>query len=193
MIDGTLSGLMQAARFTIQDPRAAARALMEMRLPMSVRWLAFGVVVTGSSLMTVLAIQFSSAGGDPAVAQVLSQPIALAMMQGVVMLVFAQLMARVGQMAGGMGGFPDALLLLTWVQVILMLVQVVQIVLEFVLPSVADLLGLLGLGLMFWLVTHFVAELHGFQSLGAVFAGVIATVLAAGFAVSVLLIAMVGV
>lgn len=193
MIDGTLAGLLQAARFTVQDPRAGARALMAMRLPMSVRWLAFGLVVTGSSLMTVLAVRFSPAGSDPAVAQVLSQPIALALMQGVVMLVFAQLMARVGQLAGGKGGFADALLLLTWVQVILMLLQIAQIVLELALPPLADLLGLLGLGLMFWLVTNFVAELHGFTSLGAVFAGVICTLLVAGFVVTMLLVALVGV
>lgn len=193
MIDGTLAGLLQAARFTVQNPRAGARALLAMQLPMSVRWLAFGLVVAGSSLMTVLAIRLSPAGSDPAVAQVLSQPIALAVMQGVVMLVFAQLMARVGQLAGGKGGFADALLLLTWVQVILMLLQIAQIVLELALPSLADLLGLLGLGLMFWLVTHFVAELHGFTSLGAVFAGVIVTLLVAGFVVTMLLVALVGV
>lgn len=193
MIDGTLAGLLQAARFTVQNPRAGARALLAMGLPMSARWLAFGVVISGSSLLTILAVRLSPSGAEPAVAEVLSQPIALAVMQGVVMLVFAQLMARVGQMAGGTGGFADALLLLTWVQVILMLLQVAQVVLELAIPAAADLLGLLGLGLMLWLVTHFVAELHGFTSLGSVFAGVIGTVLAAGFAVSVLVVALVGV
>ena len=193
MIDGTFAGLLQAARFSVQSPRAGARALMDMRLPMSVRWLAFGLVITGSSLLTVLAVRLSPAGDDPAVVQVLAQPIGLALMQGVVMLVFAHLMFRVGRLAGGKGGFADALLLLTWVQVILMLLQVVQIALELIVPPAADLLGLLGLGLMLWLVTHFVAELHGFTSLGSVFAGVIGTVLAAGFAVSVLLVALVGI
>ncbi len=193
MIDGTLAALLQAARFTVQNPRAGARALLAMGLPMSARWLAFGVVISGSSLLTILAVRLSPSGAEPAVAEVVSQPIALAVMQGVVMLVFAQLMARVGQMAGGTGGFADALLLLTWVQVILMLLQVAQVVLELAIPAAADLLGLLGLGLMLWLVTHFVAELHGFTSLGSVFAGVIGTVLAAGFAVSVLVVALVGV
>lgn len=193
MIDGTLSGLLRAARFTVQDPRGGARALMAMRLSMQVRWLAFGLVVAGSSLLTILAIRLSPSGGDPAVAQVLSQPIALAVMQGAVMLVFAQLMAWVGRAAGGKGNFADALLLLTWVQVILLLLQVAQIVLELVLPPLADLLGLLGLGLMFWLVTHFVAELHGFTSLAKVFAGVVGTLLLAGFVVTILLVAWVGV
>ena len=193
MIDGTLAGLLRAARFTVQNPRAGARALLDMRLPTSVRWLSFGLVITGSSVLTVLAVRLSPAGSDPAVQPVLSQPIALAMMQGVVMLIFAQLMFRVGQMAGGRGGFADALLLLTWMQMILMLLQVAQLVLEVALPPAADLLGLFGLVLMLWLVTHFVAELHGFTSLGAVFAGVVGTVMGAGFAASLLLVALVGV
>ena len=194
MIDGTLAGVVQAARFTVQNPRAGARAVLAMRLPMSARWLAFGLVVAGSSLLTVLSVKLSPVGSEPAVAQVLSQPIALAVMQGVVLLIFAQLMARVGQWAGGRGGFADALLLLTWVQVILMLLQVVQLLLELVqIYAVADLLGLFGLVLMLWLVTHFVAELHGFASLPLVFFGVIGTMLATGFAVSLMIILIVGV
>lgn len=193
MIDGTLSGLLQAARFTVMNPRAGARAMMDMRLPMSVRWLAFGLVIVGSSLMTVIAVRLSPSGSDPAVLAVLSRPIGLAVMQGVVMLAFAGLMQWVGQKAGGKGSFPDALLLLVWVQVILMLVQVVQIALELLVPAMAELVGLFGLALMLWLVTHFVAELHGFSSLGAVFAGIIGTVLAAGFVVTVLLITLTGV
>ena len=192
MIDGTLSGLLQAARFTVQDPRGGARALMAMQLPKSARWLAFAFVIVGSSLLSVIALRLSPAGSDAAIQQVLSRPIGLALTQGIVMLIFAQLMARVGQLAGGKGSFADALLLLTWVQVILMLVQVVQIVLELALPPLADLLGLVGLGLMLWLATNFIAELHGFTSLGAVFAGMLGTLFAAGFAVTLLLVSIGG-
>lgn len=194
MIDGTLAGLLQAARFTLQNPRAGARALLAMGLPMPVRWLAFALVITGSSLLTVLAVRLSPAGSDPAVAEVLSQPIALALMQGVVMLLFAQLMARVGQLAGGRGSFPDALLLLSWMQVNLMLLQVLQIVLEVIrLAGAADLLGVLGLGLMMWLVTQFTTELHGFTSPVTVFFGIIGTLLVAGFVLSLVLVSVIGV
>lgn len=193
MIDGTLAGLLEAAKFSVLDPRAGARRLMAMQLPMPVRWLAFGLVIAGSSVLTVVAVQLGPTGGDPETARILTQPFGLALLQGSVLLIFAQLMARVGQMAGGRGAFPDALLLLTWAQIIMMLLQVVQVALELILPDVAALLGLAGLVLMLWLVTNFVAELHGFTSLGAVFAGVIGTVLAAGFALSIVLLTIVGV
>lgn len=194
MIDGTLAGVLQAARFTLQNPRGGARAVLEMQLPMQVRWLIFALVITGSSLLTVLAVRLSPAGSDPMVADVLSRPIVLTLMQGVVMLVFAQLMARVGQLAGGRGNFADALLLLSWLQVILMLLQVAQIVLEVIqLSSLADILGLLGVGLMLWLVTQFTTELHGFTAPVMVFFGVIGTLLVAGFALSVLMVGFLGV
>jgi len=193
MIDGTLSGLLAAARFTIQDPRAGARAVMAMNLPMNTRWTAFALAITGSTLMTILAVRLSPAGAELAVQQVLASPLALALMQGIVMLIAVQLMHRVGRLAGGQGDFADALVLMTWLQIILMMVQVLQLALEVVAPMAADVLGLFGLGLMFWLLTHFVAELHGFKSLGTVFAGIIGTAIAASFAMALVLLSIVGV
>jgi len=193
MIDGTFGSVLQAARLSVVDPRAAARALMAMRLPMQVRWMAFAMVVAGSSLLTIVAIRLSPSGGDPEVVSILARPFMLAAMQAAVLLLVAFLTDRVGKLAGGQGGFGDALLLLVWLQVILMLVQVAQIVLEVLMPPIAALLGLASLGLMLWLITHFVAELHGFKSLGAVFAGIIGTAFAASFVVALLLVPILGV
>lgn len=192
MMDTTAAGLLQAARNTVIDPRAGARSLLGLGLAMRARWLAFGIVVSASSVLTVVALYFSPSVNSADMEQVLARPIPLAIVQGVVLWIFAQLMARVGQFAGGKGNFADALLLLTWMQVIMLLVQLAQIAVEIVLPPLTDLFGLLGLALMFWLVTHFVAELHGFTSLGKVFLAILATLLTAGFAVSVLLVTVVG-
>jgi hypothetical protein len=43
----------------------------------------------------------------------------------------------------------------------------------------ADILGLLGLVLFFWLLTNFVAELHGFKSLALTFIAILITVFTA--------------
>jgi len=193
MIDGTLSSLLQAARFTVQDPRAGARALMAMGVPMQARWLAMVFAVVGSTLLTVLAVRLSSIASDPQVAEMLSRPIPLAIMQGVVLIITINLIHWVGRMAGGQGRFGDALLLMAWLQVILMILQVIQIVLELVFPPAAQALGLVGLALFLWLLTNFVAELHGFRSLGLVFGGIIGTVLAVSFGLAVLLVSMGGI
>ncbi|MGL5361846.1 MAG: YIP1 family protein [Paracoccaceae bacterium] len=193
MIDGTLTGLLLAARYTVQDPRAAARALMTMNPSATVRWMAFGLAITGSTVLTVLMVQLLPGGAEPEIMRVLANPIALSLTQGVVMLIAVQLMYHVGRLAGGQGGFADALLLMSWMQIILLMVQIVQLLLELVSPPAAGVLGLFGFGLMLWLITHFVAELHGFTSLGAVFAGIIGTTIAAAFAVALLLVSLVGV
>ena len=155
--------------------------------------MAFVLVVVMSSVLTVLAIHLSTASTEPALIAMQTRPIQFAFAQGIVLLMFAGLIQGVGRMAGGTGNFPDALLLLVWVQVILLLLQVAQIVLQLVLPPAAELLGLMGLVLMLWLVTNFVAELHGFSSLGAVFAAVVGTVLGLGFALAVVFLILFGV
>jgi len=48
------------------------------------------------------------------------------------------------------------------------------------LPLLAELLGLMAMGLFLWLLTVFTAELHGFRRLGMVFLGILATALAVG-------------
>lgn len=191
MIDGTLSGLLQAARFTVQDPRAGARAIMAMGLPMGARWLALAFAAIGSTLLTVVAVRLSPMGSEPAVAEVLSRPIPLAVMQAVVLVVAINLIHWIGRSGGGRGSFADALVLMVWLQVILMLLQVAQLLLELVFPPAAEVLGLVGLALFLWLLTNFVAELHGFKSLGRVFAGIIGTVFGLSFALALVLMSFV--
>ncbi|NCM97616.1 MAG: YIP1 family protein, partial [Rhodobacterales bacterium] len=73
------------------------------------------------------------------------------------------------------GRFDEALILVVWLQFVLLGLQAVQLVAYAVAPLLADLIGLATVALFFWLLTNFVAELHGFKSLGLVFVGVLAT------------------
>jgi len=192
MIDGTLSGLVRAMIYSVQNPRPAARAMLGLHLPVAARWLGLALAAAGSTLLTVLAVRLSPAGDDLAVQQILANPLFLAAVQVGVLLVVTWLMAQVGRLAGGQGGFADAMVLMVWLQVILMAVQIVQLAVQLVSPMAGEVLGLLALGLLFWLLTNFVAELHGFTALGAVFAGIIGTALVLSFAVAVLLVSLVG-
>jgi len=71
-------------------------------------------------------------------------------------------------------------------------VQVLQVVLGFVLPPLADLVGLAGLLLLLWLLTNFVAELHGFASLWSVFFGLVFGAIALFLAAAILLAIFIG-
>jgi hypothetical protein len=78
------------------------------------------------------------------------------------------------------------------VGVVMVALQLVQFVAFLLSPALAGMIGLAGLVLFFWLMSSFIAELHGFASRGAVFVGIIGVIIATGLVLGVVLIAIVG-
>jgi hypothetical protein len=93
---------------------------------------------------------------------------------------------------GGSGTLEGAVRLIALLQFIMLLLQAVQVVFLLVLPPIADLIGLLSVGLMLWLLTNFIAVLHGFRSLLGVFLMILATTFVLSF-VLVFLLSLLGV
>ena len=89
-------------------------------------------------------------------------------------------------MFGGEGRFEDALLLTIWIEVVLLVVQLGQVVLSFVSPQLAGIVGLAAIVLFLWLTVRFTKTLHGFDSAFKVFLGLIGTAFVVGFALSFL-------
>jgi hypothetical protein len=113
--------------------------------------------------------------------------VGLAVVQVVVMTLMALIAHAVGRWRGGLGRLEDAVILVAWLQFVLLVVQVAQLVAYVVLPPVGDVLGFVGLVLFFWLMTSFVVELHAFTSPGRVFFGILATIILLAFVFSALL------
>lgn len=189
--------LLIAARDTIQQPRAGARALINMDLPANVGWLALVLMAVASSALSALTFVMSAPSEDPAFDQALtgmfSNPLQLAIFQGIALVIGAMLIYRVGRLFGGKGRFSDAILLVAWLEFILLLLQFAQLILLPISTPLAAALGMFGLVLFLWLLTNFIAELHGFSSLLAVFFGISGTTLAVSFAAAILIVAFVGV
>ena len=98
----------------------------------------------------------------------------------------------VGDDFGGRGRFSDALVLMAWIEAVLLVLQVAQIAALVLLPPLADIAGIFAVVALLWLMAHFVAELHGFASAGAVLMGLIATFLALSMALAILAVAVLG-
>jgi hypothetical protein len=162
---------MQWIADTITHPRDMARQLIALNPPMSLRWQGFLLM---TMLSTVLPFAAGWIAGGDARAQVASaSPFVMAGLQFAFNLVTVVLIQRIGQALGGKGTFPDALLLIVWMQVVLLVPQLAQcIVLIFAPPLVLPIV-VLGVVLLFWLLSQFTAELHGFknglQVFGAIF------------------------
>jgi hypothetical protein len=179
--------ILSLARLTLREPRGAARRLFAEDVPIPARTAGLLLIAVLSAIF--LHLSFALESSDDYVAQFMTQsPLQTAVVQWFVLLISALLIYRVGKAFGGIGSLADAILVVLWLQFLLLGVQFAQFVLLIVVPPLAAMVGLVGFVLFLWLMVNFIAELHGFRSLGAVFAGMILTF----FAVALLLALLLG-
>ncbi|RJL03398.1 YIP1 family protein [Paracoccus aestuarii] len=172
-------------RQTFRNPEDAARWLIAQNWPMQARWMALVTAVSISGVLAYLSVQlFPIPEGETPMLPLGQQPLVLAGMQLFAIIVGAGLMAGVGRMFGGHGRFEDALLLAVWIEVMLLIVQVLQIVFTLILPPLAGMLGILAIALFLWLTVQFTKALHGFTSAPKILLVMFATLMVMGFVLS---------
>ncbi|MBD1205843.1 MAG: Yip1 family protein [Rhodobacteraceae bacterium] len=187
----TYANLAALVRLTLTQPRAAAQAVMRVPLPMAGRWSALLLMATLSALlMQVLSLLLPPTLGPDGQELRPVGPLVWAGMVTVGMMITAGLAHSVGRWRGGKGEFPDAVILVAWLQFLQLLLVAVQIVVMLLLPMLAPVIEIGGVLLFLWLLVNFVAEMHGFRSLGLVFLGVILTFVGAVFALSLLMMSL---
>lgn len=170
--------LLTMVRDTIRAPREGALAIMRIGFSPAVGWMALMLMAVASTLLTHLSFAMMPAEAREFWAAAMSSPVRTAIMQWVVLLISVHAIHKIGRWRGGMGSLDQTVLLVAWLQFILLCVQIVQLVVQTLVPPMADLIGLLGLVLFFWLLTNFVATLHGFRSLALTFVGILITIFA---------------
>lgn len=182
--------LAQLLRETLTDPKAGARRLIGLDPPMAGRWLGLALIVVLSVIFGQVSLMLATGGAT--VGGIMGAPLLSGALQGVLLVGMVVAVHQIGRAMGGTGGFPDALLLVTWLQAIMVALQAAQIVLQLVMPALATLVGLAGMVLFLWLLTNFVAVLHGFASLGRVFFAIIGAAFALAF-IATLVLSMIGI
>ncbi len=183
--------MAELARMTLKDPQRAARALLAEGVPLGARSAGLLLVAVLSALLASLHVG-NPEGLDPFSALMLGSPIQAAVFQWLFLAATVFLMHRVGRAFGGRGSFADALLVVVWLQLIMLGFQLLQFVLMPISPDVAGLVGLVSFGIYLWLMTVFIAELHGFTARGMVFLVMLLTALAAGFLLAMVMILLFG-
>ncbi|KJZ31590.1 hypothetical protein TW83_07980 [Paracoccus sp. S4493] len=188
----TFDDFKALTRQTLRNPEQAARWLIDQGWPMQVRWMALVLAVSLSGLLAYASTLLFPLPADEgaAVFSISRQPLVLAGMQLVAIVVGAGLMAGVGRMFGGHGRFEDALLLTVWIEVMLLIVQLAQIVLSLALPALAGILGIIAVALFLWLTVQFTKALHGFTSGPKVLLVMFGTLLVMGFVLSFFMAAL---
>lgn len=184
--------LIQLARLTLEDPRAATRALLAEGVPMPARTAGLLLVAVVSALLASLQLGLNPQPMDPVSALMLASPFRAAVVQWAFLALSVLLIHRVGRAFGGRGSFADSLLVVVWLQVLMLVVQALQLVTGILIPPLGGLIGLAGLVLFLWLMTCFIAELHGFASRGKVFLGMVVTAFAAGMVLGLAAMLIIG-
>lgn len=188
----SLSNLLPLVGQTIKAPRETFAYLLRLDLPRAVLWQALLLVVVISVLLAEISNLVIAGAGDPATAVMLASPLVFGIAQLALLSIMVLAIFWVGRAMGGTGGFAGGILLVTWLQFIMVCLQLLQGIAILALPPLAWLIGVGGLALFLWLLTNFIAELHGFANLGKVFAMILVTMI--GFAVGLsFLLTLIGV
>lgn len=179
---------------TISQPRRMARRIMALNLPLNSAAMALLLTAILGALLSAITWKLLSAqeGSASAMVDVFNQPFLLAGLQVAVQAAAAWAAWAVGRFFGGTGTLPQAFALLAWVEWVLVVVQLAQLMLFLAVPVLAEVTSPVALVLFFWLMASFVAELHGFPILWKVLLGIFVTAAAMSVVVVFILAALVG-
>lgn len=172
---------------TFRDPDTVARQLIAARLPVLALWMALALVVIAGVLIAAL----SGALTPPVEGARVVTPFQFAVSMGMALVGAIGAMHVVGRILGGQGAFADMLVCMTWVQVVLVLLQVVLDVVLMVMPGLFVPVTVLAYVVGLWLMARFVRVVHGFDTMGGSIMTVIGGFMALGF-VLFLMITLVG-
>ena len=107
----------------------------------------------------------------------IARPLLLAAIQAGGMALFAGIITGVGRLFGGTGRLVQALLMLAWVDFFLLVAQLALLVIVLILPFLAGPLVLFIMVVSAWVMSSFIAALHGFEktlpTLGVLVTGIL--------------------
>mgnify|MGYP001766406553 CR=1 FL=1 len=184
---------MRLARLTAADPRGGMRAVLNLGLPSGAAWGALALTAVVSSLLVHLGawlVPPPEASAIPAL--LLASPFRTAAIQAAGLALTALVIQAVGQRFGGRGRLAEAVLAVAWLQIFLIALQAAQLVALVTLPFLAGPIGLVSMVVFLWLLTAFVAEVHGFRSMWKVLVCIVLTVLVLSLVLSFVLVALIG-
>lgn len=181
----TLNALLAMAWRTVRNAREGAEEVLSLGVPREALWTALLLVVVLSILLAqATSLLFT---GTPSMGGLPIGPVPAGLVQLLLMIVMIFAIFWIGRAMGGSGSFEEAILLVVWLQFIMVCLQGVQAFALLVMPPLAGLIGVFGLVLFLWLLTNFIAVLHGFNSLVQVFLMVLVSAFGIAFGLSLIL------
>ena len=160
----TMSSIAALMRLTFSDPKAGAQAVLDAGVPATAYWLIAGLVVVLSALFVGLNQLLLPVELPEGSTQLPPSMSALFIGGNLLVLIFA--IHWVGRAFGGTGTLGDSILLMSWLQAVLLVLQIVVGVLTAAAPFLGGLAFVAVAAYTLWLLVNFIDVIHGFGSLG---------------------------
>jgi len=184
--------LLRLAWDSVRTPRTAAQMVMGINLPRAARWEALLALVLIGTVLAI-AITFLFTGNLVMYLGVIAvSPYVAAIISASASVISVFAIYWIGHTLGGKGGFDDAILLVAWTQFVVICMQLAQLAAFLLLPGMSILVEIAASLISIWILTNFIAELHGFKSLTKVFLMMLVTLFGLAFGVS-LILAIIGI
>lgn len=185
--------ILSLAQFTLNDPRRGLRTVLNLRLPLQTGVLVLFLIAVLSALISHLQLALMPVVGNPLLDFLMGSPFRSALIQAVGLLLTAGLIHWIGRAWGGTGQLDEAVWAVAWLQVFMLVLQLGELVaIILFMPQLALMATVVGLAVSCWLVSMFVAEVHGFQSPVKVFFGIVVSTIGISFVLSFLLVGILG-
>jgi hypothetical protein len=179
------TALLQA---TFREPRITFRKVAALNLPAVALWQALTLTVVVSVILTSVAIAVDPTD-LPIGLEFMSEPLVNAVLQALFLAFFTFILNALLRMAGGTNRMNDVVLAVAWVQAVLCLLSLAQLVVLLVSPLLAALVGLASFVIFLWLMIAFITEASGFSSSGRAVLVIAAALIISGLIAGILLLA----
>lgn len=167
---------------TFNDPRAAARRILDLQLPRNVVVLIFALTCVVSAIIGYL-VSIATVGTEN---QIFS-PIGGVVYVAAGTVITSWLISSIGRLFGGAGRFYDLFVLILWSQIIQIGFSVVSIIANIMSTQLSYLVDYASVGFSIWLLVNFTTIAHGFKSRPLVAMGIFGIVFVLAFVMSIIL------
>lgn len=178
----TIETLVNTARLSLRHPRDGLRVVLGWQLSLRDSALALTLMAVLSAVLISLIIGPMPPELDPVSVAMLTNPVYLAAVQLLGLGMISLCLHLLGRMTKGGGTFPEAVAMMAWLEALMIAISAVQSIALLLVPPLGLLLVPAGMVFSLWLMTSFVAELHGYTSMLMTLLGVAASFVAAVFA-----------
>ena len=175
---------------TIRAPADAARRILALKLPQEWLWMALALMCVLNAFVYSVALHMSPPT-DPSQAMFIPaafrSPVLLTLFLFAVLSLTTIVLHRLGRYMDGAGELRDILALVSWLQVLRLVLQLVVVVLSLVAPAFGALLVLVASVWGIYIMAAFVNVAHGYDNIMKAAGVMLLSFLAIAIGMSILL------